>query len=114
MPVVCNKVTPEWPASSILLTVLLFSLLAIATGCRGPACGPGGCSGAYVCPPSAYCVTPHGRPHHYIEHLTKPAPQQYAEPQWPYYDQSGTPRIMGDTRLRSHLGVPATPGEVIE
>tara|TARA_R110002072_G_scaffold238769_3_gene396402 strand:- start:20799 stop:21131 length:333 start_codon:yes stop_codon:yes gene_type:complete len=99
------------PLSSILLTIVLIGLLAFASGC----CGPRGC--AVTCPPDhAYVYAHHGHdvPHHYAEHFTHPAPRQYAEPQWPYYDTSGTPRIMGDTRLRSHLGVAATPGEVAE
>lgn len=89
---------------TILLTVLLASLLALASGCCGPrGCGPQGCPVVSACPP-------HGQPHHF----TCPVPRQYAEPQWPYYDPSGTPRIMGDTRLRSHLGVSAASGEVAE
>lgn len=43
------------------------------------------------------------------------APHHYAEPHWPYYDQNGTPRVMGDSRLRHHLGVmPSQPAPVAE
>lgn len=104
MLTVAETQTSKAPVRSILLTILLVSLLALASGC----CGPRGCAVTAVCPPA-----PHGIPHHYVEHCTHP-PHQYAEPQWPYYDQSGTPRIMGDARLRSHLGVPAAPGDVAE
>ena len=51
----------------------------------------------------AGCCCPPPPPQRHIGHHA--APYHYAEPHWPYYDQNGTPRIMGDTHLRHHLGV---------
>ena len=39
---------------------------------------------------------------------------QYAEPQWRYFDRAGVPRVMGDTRLRAHLGLLSDAGGVAE
>jgi len=76
----------------------LFVLVVALSGCCAPhsqpgACRPAGCGPTVMCP----AVVP-----------------QYAEPQWSYYDRAGVPRVMGDTRLRAHLGLLPGAGAVAE
>jgi len=74
----------------------LFVLAVVLSGCCAPntrACGPPACGPPAMCP----AVVP-----------------QYAEPQWSYYDRAGVPRVMGDTRLRAHLGLLPDAGAVAE
>jgi hypothetical protein len=69
----------------VCLIALALLTVALAAGCCAP------CHGCQ----------PHPSHHGYHAH-----PRQYAEPQWPYVDPMGHPRLMGDSRLRQHLGAP--------
>jgi hypothetical protein len=74
----------------VLLPGCIVSPKCGPSACGPSACGPGGCAVAPMCP----AVSPSAASH-------------YAEPMWPYYDPAGVPRVMGDTRLRAHLGLSA-------
>lgn len=79
------------------LTVLAFALTL--TGC----CGFGPC---VPCPAGGPCVTsccPQ------TAASLCPPPARYSQPQWPYYDQQGTRRLMPDSHLREHLRIPPSP-----
>lgn len=85
-----------WLAVCVGLFVFSVSLSGCVVQPQRPgACGPHGCA------PPATMMCPAVVP-------------QYAEPQWRYFDRAGVPRVMGDTRLRAHLGLLSDAGGVAE
>lgn len=86
--------------SQLILRVLACLAFALTlTGCivsPRPLCSPSPAVGPCVtscCPQTAASLCP--------------PPARYSQSMWPYYDQSGTGRLMPDSHLREHLGLPA-------
>lgn len=81
----------------VWLVCFVIGLVLSASGCVAPnSCGPQGCPVTKMCP----TVQPYA---------TICRPPMLSEPHWPYVDVRGQPALMGDSHLRSHLGLPGDP-----
>lgn len=76
---------------------ILIALLGVIASFVLPGClvVPSTCCGASQMP-QRYCVP-------------KPCEPRYSEPQWQYLDPQGSPRLMGDSAFRDHLGLQHQP-----